>query len=127
MGRKDLLVTTDQITQNADIRHTFSRLATRGPPDIKIVSHSNIVYWWPAWLVGYTVAVVSYAQGQSVAITPDIIDRIHQSNNPGILFIAVLGLDRLPLKLKLLAEIEEAVALCEGSISLAPAGSGKGV
>ncbi|MGL1806987.1 hypothetical protein ACSTHG_23710, partial [Vibrio parahaemolyticus] len=59
---------TDQTVQNADMRHTFSRPTAQGPPDIKIVSHSNIVYWWPAWIVGFAVALVSYVQGKAIAI-----------------------------------------------------------
>ena len=23
------------------------------PREVKIISHSNIFYWWPAWVAGY--------------------------------------------------------------------------
>ena len=81
---------TQQETQNADIRETFTPHAAPAPPEIKIISHSNIFYWWPAWVAGFAVALISYTQGRDVAIVPEIIDRVHPSNNPGIFFIAVL-------------------------------------
>ena len=83
---------TQQATSNADMRHTFVRPITHGPPDIKLISHSNVFYWWPAWVVGFAVAFISYFQGQDVAITPELVERVHPSNNPGIFFIAVLVL-----------------------------------
>ena len=81
---------TQQETQNANIRETFTPHAAPAPPEIKIISHSNIFYWWPAWVAGFAVALISYTQGHDVAIVPEIIDRVHPSNNPGIFFIAVL-------------------------------------
>ena len=78
--------------QNDDIRDTFARPVAHAPSDIKIISHSNIFYWWPAWVAGFAVALISYVQGRDVAVVPDFIDRVHPSNNPGIFFIAVLVL-----------------------------------
>ena len=77
---------------NADMRHTFTRPVARTLPDIKIISHSNIFYWWPAWVAGFAVAMISYVQGRDVAVVPEIVERVHPSNNPGIFFIAVLVL-----------------------------------
>jgi hypothetical protein len=57
-----------------------------------IISHSNIFYWWPAWVAGFAAAMISYLQGRDVSIVPEFVERIHPSNNPGILFIAVLVL-----------------------------------
>jgi len=83
---------TQQDIQNADIKDTFTPHAGPPPPEIKIISHSNIFYWWPAWVAGFAVALISYMQGRDVAIVPEIVERIHPSNNPGIFFIAVLVL-----------------------------------
>src|SRR6185369_7548741 len=71
----------DAIHQNADIRETFARSVAHSLPEIKIISHSNIFYWWPAWVAGFAVALISYTQGRDVAIVPEIIDRVHPSNN----------------------------------------------
>ena len=80
---------TQPADQNADIRRTFTRPAA---PDIKIIGHSNIFYWWPAWVAGFAVALLSYMQGRDIAFEPEIVERVHPSNNPGIFFIAVLVL-----------------------------------
>ena len=60
------------------------------PTEIKIISHSNVFYWWPAWVVGFAVALISFVQGREIAIEPGIVERVHPSNNPGIFFIAVV-------------------------------------
>jgi len=83
---------TQLAMQNADIRETFAPPVAQAHPEIKIVSHSNIFYWWPAWVAGFAVALISYVQGRDVAVVPEFIDRVHPSNNPGIFFIAVLVL-----------------------------------
>jgi hypothetical protein len=81
-----------QDDQNTDIRETFRPHASRAPVDVKLISHSNIFYWWPAWVAGYAIALISYAQGRDVSIVPEVVERIHPSNNPGIVFIAVIVL-----------------------------------
>jgi hypothetical protein len=81
-----------QAIQNADIRETFAKHVARAPPDIKIISRSNVFYWWPAWVIGFGVALITLFQGQDVAIGPETVERIHPSNNPGIFFIATLVL-----------------------------------
>jgi hypothetical protein len=83
---------TQQETQNADIRDTFALHAAQAPSDTRIISHSNIFYWWPAWVAGFAAALISYVQGRDVAVVPEIVERVHPSNNPGIFFIAVLVL-----------------------------------
>jgi len=30
--------------------------------EIKLISHSDVFYWWPAWVVGYVMALVSYGR-----------------------------------------------------------------
>ena len=58
--------------------------------DVTIISHSNVFYWWPAWVTGFAVAFVSFIQGQDIAISPGVVERVHPSNNPGIFFISIL-------------------------------------
>lgn len=42
----------------------------RGPREIKLVSHSPIFYWWPIWLLGYIMALVTLSDGTRLAILP---------------------------------------------------------
>jgi hypothetical protein len=64
-------------------------------PEIKLVSHSNVVYWWPAWVTGYAIALYSYFYGHTVTpaggpLEPGAALPIVAGNNPGLLFIGVL-------------------------------------
>jgi hypothetical protein len=81
---------SEQSLQTTYIDRWFKRPAALAPPEVRIISHSNVVYWWPAWVAGFAMALLSYLQGRDVAFVPEIIERVHPSNNPGILFIAVL-------------------------------------
>ncbi len=38
--------------------------------EIKIVSHSNLFYWWPVWAVGLVMGVLTWADGHRMAIVP---------------------------------------------------------
>src|SRR5258708_1323200 len=38
--------------------------------EIKIVSHSNLVYWWPVWAVGLVMGVLTWADDHRMAIVP---------------------------------------------------------
>jgi hypothetical protein len=37
---------------------------------IKIVSHSNLFYWWPFWAVGFILFLLTYFDGHLMAIVP---------------------------------------------------------
>ncbi|HMC90409.1 MAG TPA: hypothetical protein VKI17_12725, partial [Gemmataceae bacterium] len=38
--------------------------------EIKIVSHSNLFYWWPVWAVGFILFVMTLVHRQRMAIVP---------------------------------------------------------
>jgi hypothetical protein len=38
--------------------------------EIKIVSHSNLFYWWPLWAVGFVTAALTLAGGHVMGIVP---------------------------------------------------------
>ena len=40
------------------------------PYEIKIVSHSNLFYWWPVWAVGIIIAFLTSLSGHRMAIVP---------------------------------------------------------
>jgi hypothetical protein len=43
---------------------------SRGPREIKLVSHSPIFYWWPIWLLGYVMALITAFENHRMAIVP---------------------------------------------------------
>jgi hypothetical protein len=40
-------------------------------PRIKIVSHSDLFYWWPVWAAGFLMALLTYQGDHRMAIVPD--------------------------------------------------------
>src|SRR5262249_17242237 len=38
--------------------------------EIKIVSHSNLFYWWPVWAIGFVLALLTFWDGHLMAIVP---------------------------------------------------------
>ncbi len=41
-----------------------------GPREIKIVSHSNLFYWWPVWAAGFMMAIITAFSGHVMAVVP---------------------------------------------------------
>jgi hypothetical protein len=37
---------------------------------VKIISHSNLFYWWPVWAVGFLLALLTYLDGYYMALVP---------------------------------------------------------
>jgi hypothetical protein len=44
--------------------------ADASEPEIKIYSHSPILYWWPVWLVGFVMALLTYLDGGQMGYVP---------------------------------------------------------
>ena len=59
--------------------------------ELKIHSHSSLVFWWPVWAVGYVMAGLTYWQGQQYQIGQDR-EWFHVSSNLGVLFFLTLFL-----------------------------------
>ena len=56
-----------------------------------IVSHSSLFYWWPVWVVGYLMTLITYWYGEPLAFG-DTQVRLHPSNNVGVLFFLTMFL-----------------------------------
>src|SRR5437016_6430109 len=39
--------------------------------EIKIVSHSNLFYWWPVWAVGFLMGAITMMHGTLLAVVPE--------------------------------------------------------
>jgi hypothetical protein len=46
------------------------QLPTKKITHIVVYGHSNLLYWWPVWLVSFILAGVTYAEGNQMAIVP---------------------------------------------------------
>src|SRR6185312_15034245 len=52
------------------------------PQAVRVYSHSTFFYWWPVWLAGYIMALVTYLDGQQVTIGNSVV-WVHRSKNLG--------------------------------------------
>jgi len=55
------------------------------PREVRIYSHSMLFYWWPVWVVGYLLALVTLIQHQ-VTDFGDTQVLVHPSRNLGVIF-----------------------------------------
>lgn len=56
-----------------------------------IRQHSNILYWWPVWVVGFLCAILSHLYGEQVELGGQQV-LFHPSRNLGVIFVAVFAL-----------------------------------
>src|SRR4051794_13179522 len=42
-------------------------VSSAAPRELRIVSHSNLFYWWPVWLVGFLLGIVSLISNYQLA------------------------------------------------------------
>jgi hypothetical protein len=90
------------------------------PHEVYIYSHSNIVYWWPVWLVGYLFALLTYLQGVTTQFG-DAEVMIHPSKNLGVIFTFVFLLVILMTHITMrgMASVTVVVALIAAALFLA--------
>lgn len=54
-------------------------------PELKIYSHSQLFYWWPVWVMGLVMAILTGLHGEVVTIAgQDYL--VHPSKNMGVTF-----------------------------------------
>jgi hypothetical protein len=53
--------------------------------EIRIISHSNLFYWWPLWAVGYLLGILTLLEGTVMAVVPHGTkpERAWQVKGPG--------------------------------------------
>ncbi|HWG44628.1 MAG TPA: hypothetical protein VN688_17760 [Gemmataceae bacterium] len=55
--------------------------------ELRIYSHSTFFYWWPVWVTGYIMALVTRIDGQLIPISDSGIQVwMHRSKNLGVIF-----------------------------------------
>ncbi len=72
-------------------RRPAAHTAPNSVRHLRFYSHSPLFYWWPVWVVGYTMAIITYAFGQEHLIG-QTRTWIHSSSNLGLIFFFVLFL-----------------------------------
>ena len=61
-------------------------------PEVRLYSHSTLFYWWPAWLIGYLMAIVTYFQGGLFRLDEAKRESLFTTTTsaPGLTFTTVL-------------------------------------
>jgi hypothetical protein len=75
------------VEQPAEHHHREEEL-----PEVYIYSHSMFFYWWPVWLTGYIMALITYLNGKTVEVSPGTATLIHPSKNLGVTFTIIFFL-----------------------------------
>lgn len=58
-------------------------------PEVLLISHSMLFYWWPVWAVGYVLALITMLEGVPIQLGNFTVN-VHTSNNLGVLFFLTL-------------------------------------
>ncbi len=61
------------------------------PQEIRVYSHTALLYWWPVWVLGYFFAILTWLEGQSFVFSNAVVI-IHPSKNLGVIFTMVFVL-----------------------------------
>jgi len=82
--------------QNEAVTHEVKKAEERGekeggPPTLRLYGHSSLFYWWPVWVTGYVMALLTYLGGQPHEINGET-ELFHPSSGPGVVFFLVLFL-----------------------------------
>jgi hypothetical protein len=90
------------------------------PTEVRVYSHSTFFYWWPVWLTGYIMALVTRIDGQLITIGNSEV-WMHRSKNLGVLFTLLFFLVTLITNVTLrgLASVVAILALAFGALLLA--------
>jgi len=60
-------------------------------PELRLYSHSPLLYWWPVWAIGYVFALLTVIQGETVTIGQHEVI-MHPSKNLGVLYTIIFTL-----------------------------------
>jgi hypothetical protein len=61
-------------------------------PELRFISHSTIFYWWPVWLSGYVMALISVIGGERLAFGNGEQIVVHPNSGLGLTFMVILTL-----------------------------------
>ena len=68
------------------------KTSARGAQEVVIISHSPLVYWWPAWVLSYILAALTWLRGTQVSIGAAPSELFLANSNAHIVFTVALVL-----------------------------------
>lgn len=92
----------------------------KGQIELRVYSHSTFFYWWPVWLTGYIMALITRLDGKQMDIEGSWV-WMHRSKNLGVLFTLMFFLVILITNVTLrgLASVVAILAFAFGALWLA--------
>jgi hypothetical protein len=66
------------------------QFATENIAELRIYSHSNLLYWWPVWATGYLMAFLTWFNGQAVHFSDGHTELVADDRWMGLVFTIVL-------------------------------------
>ncbi len=72
-------------------RQEAVQFAQENIPELRIYSHSNLLYWWPVWAVGYLMAILTYFGNNEVSFGTHT-ELVAKAGWMGVVFTIVLFL-----------------------------------
>jgi hypothetical protein len=61
-------------------------------PELRIISRSTIFYWWPVWVAGYFMALITAIGGERLTLANGTQILIHPNTGLGLAFVVILTL-----------------------------------
>ena len=61
-------------------------------PELRIISRSTIFYWWPVWVSGYSMALLTFIGGERISLSNGKQILVHGNAGLGITFLVILTL-----------------------------------
>lgn len=81
---------------DASVQQKSTTLSERLPdpekelPELKIYSHSTLLYWWPVWVAGYIMAGLTYIKGGVIELDQVRSEYFHSSSAIGVTYLLIL-------------------------------------
>ena len=63
--------------------------AAAAEPEVRVYAHSRLFYWWPAWVAGFVMALLTHLHGQQLQIGQEQ-EIFYDSTNLGVIFFLIL-------------------------------------
>lgn len=73
-----------------DIKEVDDLPAVDSLPEITLVGHSSLLYWWPVWAISLALGVYSLMAGRTVVVNPDGVESVISSSTTGVIFVVML-------------------------------------
>jgi hypothetical protein len=89
-------------------------------PEVRVYAHSRMLYWWPVWVCGYTMTLLTHLYGEPHQIGA-AGELFHPSTNLGVIFLLTVMLVIVVTNVTVrgLASVVVILALCLAALLVA--------